>query len=295
MKKIRVIYNPSSGRQIIQRRIDNICKILMDEGYIIGKYATKKRLDAVRETVRCCKDDWDIIIACGGDGTINEIATGIMLGGRKIPVAILPTGTINDFANFMDLPTNTKEFCDMIINENTENVDLGKYNDNYFVNVAAGGLLTNVAHQAPTELKNVLGRVAYYIEGLREIPKQKLNPITVKFESKEYINQEDILLFLISNSSSIGGFKKLAPTAEVQDGYLDCIIIKKSEIQDVITIFLNILRGEHIKHPNVEYFKTKKIKIDTLEKVHIDIDGEYAGSLPGVFEVVPNSFKVFVN
>ncbi|MTI65935.1 MAG: YegS/Rv2252/BmrU family lipid kinase [Firmicutes bacterium] len=293
MKKVRIIYNPSSGRQLLHRKIDAICKILMDKGYVIGKYATKKKYDAMEETIRCCKQDWDIIIACGGDGTVNEVASGIVKGGRKIPIAILASGTVNDFSNFMSLPRTPKEFCKMIEDENITDVDLGKLNDKYFVNVAAGGLLTNVAHQVPSELKTLLGRMAYYLEGLKEIPKQKFRPIKVRVTSKEYTGEDEILLFLISNSSSIGGFKKLAPDAEVKDGFLDCILIKKSEIQDIITIFVKILSGEHVKHPKVEYFKTRKIKIETLEKVHIDIDGEYAGVLPAEFEILPNSFRIF--
>lgn len=293
LKKVKVIYNPSSGRQVIQRRIDEICKILLDNGYIVGKFATKEKNDAMQEAIRCCKEDWDIIVACGGDGTVNEVATGIIIGGRKIPVAILAAGTVNDFANYMGLPKGSKEFCDMIMDENTIDVDLGKWEDKYFVNVAAGGFLTNVAHQVPTESKNALGRMAYYLEGLKEIPKQMFNGINVKISSEEYTSEEEIFLFLVSNSSSIGGFKMLAPKAQVGDGLLDCIIIRKSEIQDIVSIFINILTGEHVNHPNVEYFKTRKITIESNEKVQVDIDGEYGGTLPATFEVVPRSFKIF--
>lgn len=293
LKKVKIIYNPSSGRQVIQRRIDEICKILLDNGYIVGKFATKEKNDAMQEAIRCCKEDWDIIVACGGDGTVNEVATGIIIGGRKIPVAILAAGTVNDFANYMGLPKGSKEFCDMIMDENTIDVDLGKWEDKYFVNVAAGGFLTNVAHQVPTESKNALGRMAYYLEGLKEIPKQMFNGINVKISSEEYTSEEEIFLFLVSNSSSIGGFKMLAPKAQVGDGLLDCIIIRKSEIQDIVSIFINILTGEHVNHPNVEYFKTRKITIESNEKVQVDIDGEYGGTLPATFEVVPRSFKIF--
>ncbi|WP_425446535.1 YegS/Rv2252/BmrU family lipid kinase [Dethiothermospora halolimnae] len=294
MKKIKIIYNPSSGRQIIQRRIDSICKILMDNGYILGKYATEKQYDAMNETIKCCKEDWDGIIVCGGDGTVNEVATGIMKGGRKIPVGILAAGTVNDFANFMEIPKTPKEFCNMIMENKTVDVDLGRANDKYFVNVAAGGLLTNVAHQVPSDAKTILGRIAYYIEGLKEIPKQMFKPITVNIDSDEYsVEDEEIFLFLISNSSSIGGFKKLAPKAEVVDGYLDCIIIKKSELQHIFHILIRIMRGEHITHPNVEYFKTKKITVQCEGDVDIDVDGEYAGKLPASFEVIPSSFRIF--
>lgn len=136
--------------------------------------------------------------------------------------------------------------------------------------------------------------MAYYLEGLKEIPKQKFEPIRVKFESEEYTKEEDILLFLISNSASIGGFKMLAPYANVSDGYLDVVIIKKSEVGDLAQIFVNIFKGEHIHHPNVEYFKTKKLEVYTEEDITIDIDGEYGGKLPATFEVVYNGFKIFV-
>ena len=294
MKKVKIICNPSSGRQLMQRRIDSICELLIDEGYTIGKTITRKKNDAMFETIKCCKEDWDIIIACGGDGTVNEVAKGIVLGGRKIPVAILAAGTVNDFANYLDLPKSSRDFYELIKNGNTLDVDLGSVRDEYFVNVAAGGLLTNVGYQVQPEVKAILGRMAYYLEALKEIPKQKFEPIRVKFESEEYTNEEDILLFLLTNSSSIGGFKYLAPKAYVSDGYLDSIIIKKSDVQDLVSIFISIFSGEHINHPNVVYFKTKKLTIHTEEDVPIDIDGEYGGKLPATFEVVPNSFKIFV-
>lgn len=295
MKKVKVIYNPSSGRQVVQKRLDNVCKILMDNGYIVGKFATKKKDDAMNETIKCCNEDWDIIIACGGDGTVNEVATGIVKGNRKIPVAILAAGTVNDFANFLELPRTAKEFSEMIMAEKTIDADLGVLGDNYFVNVAAGGLFTNVAHLVPSEAKTALGRLAYYMEGIKEIPKQMFNPIEVDIYSDEYsAMNEEIYLFLITNSSSIGGFKKLAPNAEIMDEYLDAVIIKKSEIQDMLSIFINLIKGEHVKHPNVKYFKTKKIKIESKEKIDVDLDGEYGGSLPATFEVLPGSFRIIV-
>lgn len=293
MKKIKVIYNPSSGRQIIQKRIDNIILKLIDKGYTLNKFITKKKDDALNETIRCLKEDWDGIIVCGGDGTVNEVATGIVKGGKKIPVAILPSGTVNDFASYLKLPNNSDEFCKMIERWDTIDVDLGKVNDKYFVNVAAGGLLTNVAHQVSSEYKTVFGRLAYYLEGLKEIPKSGFRPIKVKIMSEEYSSSEDILLFLISNSKHIGGFKRIAPEAEIKDGFLDCLFIKKSDFQSLITIFINILKGEHINHKDVIYFKTKKIFIDCNEEVQVDIDGEYAGNLPSLFEILPNSFRIF--
>ena len=294
MKKIKIIYNPSSGRQTIERRLDRLCKILLDDEYTINKFTTQKKNDAKIETIKTCNEDWDLIIASGGDGTINEVATGIANSKRKIPVAILSSGTVNDFANYMKIPKSINGFYDMIKRGNTLDVDLGKVNDDYFVNVAAGGLLSNVGFQVPAETKMVLGRLAYYIEGLKEITLQSFEPIKLNIESAEYTQNTEILLFIISNSSSIGGFKKLAPKADVLDGFLDVILIKKSGVQDLANIFFNIFSGEHINHPNVIYFKSKSIKLSTDQNISVDIDGEYGGKLPATFEIVSNAFKIVV-
>lgn len=294
MKKIKIIYNPSSGRQQIERRLDRLIMLLIDDGYTVNKFVTKKKDDAKEETIRTCKEDWDLIISVGGDGTVNEIAEGIVLGGRKVPVAILAAGTVNDFANFMKIPTNVLEFYDMIKRNQAIDVDLGKIGEKYFVNVAAGGLLTNVGFSVPAESKMVLGRLAYYLEGARQFVLEDINPIKVKIESKEYNKEEEILLFVVSNSSSIGGFKKLAPHADVLDGCLDVFAIKKADVQELANIFFNIFNGEHINHPKVVYFKTDDIKISSDVDISIDIDGEYGGKLPARFQVVPKAFRILI-
>lgn len=294
MKKVKIIYNPSSGRQTIERRLDRLCKMLLDDGYTINKFITQKKNDAKIETIKTCNEDWDLIIVSGGDGTVNEVATGIANSSRKIPVAILSSGTINDFANYMKIPQNVSRFYDMIKREKTIDVDLGRLNDDYFVNVAAGGLLSNVGFQVPAESKMVLGRLAYYIEGLKEITLQNFEPIKLSIQSDEYTEDIEVLLFIISNSSSIGGFKKLAPKADVLDGFLDVILVKKSGVQDLANIFFNIFSGEHINHPNVIYFKSKSIKLSTNQNISIDIDGEYGGKLPATFEIVSKAFRIIV-
>lgn len=294
MKKVKVIYNPSSGRQNVKKKIDTICNILMDNGYLVGRFATAKKNDAMNETIKSCQEDWDIIVACGGDGTVNEVATGIIKGGRKIPIAILAAGTVNDFATFMEIPTSAKSFCDMIIRGHTIDVDLGMANNKYFVNVLAGGMISNVAHNVPTEAKTLLGRNAYYISGLKEVPKQMLNPFHIKIESDEYSYEDEVLLFLVTNTSSIGGFKGLAPTAQVEDGLLDCIIVKRIEIVDVLSVLINLIKGDITADPNVEHFKTRKMKIESREEMQFDLDGECGGMLPIDLEVIPSSFRIFI-
>lgn len=295
MKKVKMIINPSSGRQNMEPKIDSLAKLLLDDGYLVAKFFTKKKDDAKNETIKTCEEGWDVIVACGGDGTVNEVAAGIGMSENKVPVAIMAEGTVNDFANHMNIPTRVPDFFRMIKEGKVIDVDLGKTGENYFVNVAAGGLLTEVAYQVPIEAKALLGRMAYYFEGLKEIVIKDIEPIRVKFKSKEYTSQDNILLFIISNSSSIGGFKKLAPEADVLDNLLDVLIIKDSDLSEIANIFFNVLRGEHINHPNVVYFKTADIEIEAETDVSIDVDGEYGGKLPAKFEVVPKGMRMFIS
>lgn len=294
MKRIKIIENPSSGRQGVDRRLDRLVRLLINDGWTVKKFKTEKKNDAMLETMRTCANDWDLILACGGDGTINEIATGIVKSEKKIPVAILATGTVNDFATHLEIPKTVDEFYEMIKEGNYIDVDLGQMGENYFVNVAAGGLLSNVGYQVLPERKLVLGRLAYYLEGLKEITWQGFDPIKIEVESEEYSGETDALLFLISNSQSIGGFKNIAPKADVSDGLFDVIIIKSSDIMNMANIFFSIFTGDHINHQDVIYFKTNKIGIKSIDEVPIDIDGEYGGKLPSEFEVVNNAFRVLI-
>lgn len=294
MRKIKFIINPSSGRRAMEKKIDTLCKLLLDDGYIIGKYFTKNKYDAMLEARRTCEEDFDLIIVCGGDGTVNEVVKGIVTGSRRLPIAILASGTVNDFANYLEIPRNTYEFFDLIKRNKIVDVDIGSVNEDYFVNVAAGGLLTNVAYQAQPDVKAVLGRMAYYLEGLRELANQGLETVKVSIHSDEFTSEEDILLFVISNSSSIGGFTKLAPEADVVDGLLDVVLIKKADVAELVNIFVNVLTGEHINHPKVIYYKTKKVMVESDRKIVIDIDGEYGGRLPAEFKVIPKGLSILV-
>lgn len=296
MKKIKFIINPSSGRQSMEKKIDSLSMLLLDEGYILARYFTEKQHDATKETIRTCNGDWDLIIACGGDGTVNEVIEGIMKSENKLPISILPSGTVNDFASYLRIPKNTNDYFDMIKDEKIANIDVGKLNDEYFANVAAGGILTSIGYQADIDSKSMFGRLAYYFEGLKEITQDGFNPkpFKAKIISEEYSSEEEILLFIVSNSTSIGGFKKLAPDANVLDGLLDVLLIMKAPITDLANIFFNVLSGEHIRHPNVKYFKTKSITIDTDSEVDIDMDGEYGGKLPAKFQAIPKAVKILI-
>lgn len=295
MKNIKIINNPSSGSQSNKVYIDEITIRLLDEGYTIKKFNTKGKDDAYKETVKTCKENWDMIIVCGGDGTVNEVANGIAKSNSDIIMAIYSTGTVNDFGNFLGLPTDINGFINMVKEGNTKKIDLGLANDRYFINVAACGYIANVGHNTDKNLKAYLGRFAYILQGVKEVPKTINQSMKISYKIEEKIINEDIVLFMVSNSPSIGGFSNLAPKASITDGLLDVLIIKKTNrVIDLANIFMKILTGEHTEHKEVEYFQTDKIEFITKEKFPVDIDGEFAGYLPMEFKIEKEKINILI-
>lgn len=294
--KIKIIYNPKAGKKKGLKKIETLSLKLLNSGHLIKRVSTKKELDAKIETKKGIKNQFDLIIAAGGDGTINEAASALAEKNSKIPLGIFQFGTVNDFANHIQITNDPEKYVKLVNKMNTIAIDLGKIEDKFFINVAAGGILTNVAHDTPRELKAVLGKNAYYIHGLKDITEKGIysTNLTIKTPNKEIT--DDFYLFLISNSPSVGGFSKLAPDAEIQDGLLNCIFVKKSNIIDSVEIFIQILKGKHMDNENVLYFKTSEIEIinNSDKKVEYDIDGEYGGHLPIKIETIPSIINILI-
>lgn len=296
MKKIKIIANPNSGREQALIKINQLINLFSEDGYKIDLRFTKKKNDG---TIFAGEDEGeDIIICYGGDGTLNEVVNGMYHRSRQVPLAILAGGTVNDFATILDIPTNVKDFYAMVKENNQIDVDLGMAGDRVFANVAAAGMLTEVAYTVSDELKSKIGRMAYYIEGVKEFSKLRQmseeNLITAKIESEELVSEEKIHMFLIANSASVGGFKKIAPRAEVYDGYLDVVILKGIKSSEVLEIAPSILSGKHIDHDKVIYLKTKEITISTDKELIVDVDGEKAGVLPMTFKVLDKALKLVI-
>lgn len=297
MINLKLIYNPSAGLQTQQDKAFTIARKLAETGnFRVSIFATMKKDDAYEETLKACSEKFDIILACGGDGTVNEVVNGLMNSEHKCKLAILAAGSVNDFSEYLDLPTDISKFTEMIIRGNTMKADVGKANEKYFINVAAGGAFTNIAHEVPVDTKTILGKFAYYLQGAIELPYQldKKFPVSIKIDDEETFDS-DIFLFLITNSPSVGGFKKLVPEASINDHMLDLLIIKKTTKKELVEIFSKIITGQHIKHPNVIYKKAEKIFLTSpVNDLFLDLDGEQGEGLPVLFEIVPGGIEIIL-
>ncbi len=298
MLKSLFVINPSSGRQNFLETIEKIISRLIMEQIVnhVDVVYTKQQNDARNAVIKLQKKEYDFITAIGGDGTINEVISGVADCDCEIPIAIISAGTVNDFANYLNLPATVNEFCEMVKNFRTKKIDVGRINGKIFMNVVAGGLATDIGYNVSKEMKAIFGKAAYYVEGMKEIPKQLFNPFKLHIESEEYTGSNEYLLFMVMNSQSVGGYKQAAPLASVSDGELDVLLLQKVEFLEITDLIIKILRGDHINHPAVQYFQTKHIKIipEGDEKISVDYDGEYYGNLPADIEVLEGKVEIVI-
>lgn len=297
--KALFIINPSSGRQNILKTIETIVGRLVMEKVVshIDVIYTKKQDDAKNASKRLKKGQYDFVTAVGGDGTLNEVINGVIISESHIPIAVISAGTVNDFASYLNLPQSLEGFIRLIKDFETKKVDVGMVNNQYFVNVLAGGLLTDVGYKVPKELKALFGKMAYYVEGAKDLPKNMFHTMNLRFESEEYNKDVETIMFIVANSQSVGGFKNVASLASVSDGVLDVLVLKKVEFTQVTNLLLKLLQGDHINHPSVDYFQTKELKLINLdegESISIDYDGECYGKLPVDVKVIPGAIEILV-
>ncbi|MBD7910325.1 MULTISPECIES: YegS/Rv2252/BmrU family lipid kinase [Clostridium] len=288
MKKVRFIYNPYSGENIILHELDNVFKLHQEKGYQIVPYRIQKDKD-ISEAFDIVDESYEYILVAGGDGTVDSVVNAMMDRELNIPIAILPVGTANDFGTFLNIPQDITEACEQILSTEPTPVDIGRINNKYFVNVASTGLFTDVSQKTDVNLKNTIGKLAYYLKGLEEIP--NFRKLKVKLKSKELEYDGEMYLILVFNGQTAGSFK-LATRADLTDGYLDVIMIKAVAIREILPLFIKILKGEHLDSDKVIYFKTDDILIESNEDILTDIDGEKGPDFPLHIQCIKGGIKV---
>ncbi|WP_077620444.1 diacylglycerol kinase [Bacillus sinesaloumensis] len=293
MKRARIIYNPTSGRELFKRHLPEVLEKLERAGYETSCHATTGAGDATNAARIAVERKFDLVIAAGGDGTINEVVNGLAQQEYRPTLGIIPVGTTNDFARAIGVPRNIDGACDVIVEGNSVPIDIGKVSDKYFINIAGGGRLTELTYEVPSKLKTMLGQLAYYLKGMEMLPSIRPTEVSIEYDGKLF--EGEIMLFLVSLTNSVGGFEKLAPDSSLNDGLFDLLILKKANLADFIKVATLAIRGEHINDPHVIYTKANRIKVNPTEKMQINLDGEYGGLLPGEFVNLYKHINVLVS
>jgi diacylglycerol kinase (ATP) len=291
--RARLIYNPTSGREEIRRRLPFILQRLEKGGIETSCHATEGAGDATHAAAEAVARGFDMVIAAGGDGTLNEVVNGLANQERRPTLGILPLGTTNDFARALRIPRRWDRACDIIINRCTRPVDIGQANGRYFINIAGGGYLTDLTYEVPSKLKTMIGQLAYYVKGVEKIA--QLRPTRMRLVADGVGElEDDFLMFLIANSKSVAGFDRLAPYASTDDGLFDVFVVRKCNLADFLRLVTLALRGEHVNSRLVIHFQTSRIEVQTDKRVQLNLDGELGGVLPCTFQVLPSHLSVCV-
>lgn len=289
MDKVRFIYNPHSGESTIVTDIDKIIKVHQKYGYQVLPFRIGHGFnmeDAFENLDESCK----YVLIAGGDGTADLAVNIMKQKGIELPIAILPAGTANDFAKYIGMPEDMEAACEQILNSKAKKLDIGKINNKYFLNVASTGLFTDVSQRIDDNLKNTMGKLAYYLKGLEQVP--NFRRLKIKVTSEQGSFDGDMYLMLVFNGQTAGNLK-FAYKAEVDDGLLDVIIFKAVMFKDLIPLIIDMLRGEHLEHENaIMYFKTDKVTIECHEDIVTDIDGERGPDFPLVIECIKSGIEV---
>lgn len=276
-KKLLFIYNPFAGKGVIRNKLSYIIETFCNADYEVTVHATRKRNDAT-EIVAKFGSEYDIVACSGGDGTLNEVATGIMRCEKKPPCGYIPTGTTNDCATSLGIPKNMVEAAKTIAEGSLFPYDLGKMNDDYFIYVAAFGAFTDVSYATNQSVKNIFGRLAYILEGVKRIPNLQTYHYKVYYDDQEI--DGDFLYGMVSNSNSVGGFKGLnGPDVSLNDGLFEVTLIKPPRNAIDLQLIINALLSEDRTSSHIITFHASHVKFVSDEMVPWTMDGEFGGNL----------------
>ncbi|MGT2771831.1 diacylglycerol kinase family lipid kinase [Streptococcus marimammalium] len=298
-KRARLIYNPISGQEIIKKNVADILTILEGFGYETSAFQTTPELDSAKnEARRAAISGFDLIVAAGGDGTINEVVNGIAPLDKRPKMAIIPTGTTNDFARALKIPRGNPLKAAQLIGKNrTLNMDIGKaFGDTYFINIAAAGSLTELTYSVPSQLKTMFGYLAYLAKGVELLPRLSLIPVKIFHDHGIFEGKVSMIFAALTNS--VGGFEQIAPDARLDDGNFTLILVKTANLFEIVHLLrLMLMGGKHIDHKHIEYIKTSQMIIEpqTNQKVMINLDGEYGGVAPLKLENLKNHITFYTN
>lgn len=289
MRKIYFIYNPHSGKEQISSKLNEIIRILAEKDNELTVVPTIGYLDAM-ERITNLRDDYDLVICSGGDGTLDEVVTGMMKRPkeRRIPIGYIPAGTTNDFARSLGIPRNMPEAARCAMNGKAFACDMGSFNEDSFVYIASFGIFTEVSYSTRQEVKNVLGHMAYILEGMKSL--YNIRSYKMKISSDEMDFEGDFLFGMVTNSKSVAGFQGLVKgDVQFDDGVYEVTFIKRPknplEIQEILAALL----VEKIDSKYMYSFRTKKLIIESEEMVSWTLDGEFGGEHKKV--VIENNQK----
>lgn len=291
MKKLVLFYNPVSGHAAFKNKLDWMIEAFQRRGILLLLYRTKKEgNEEFASFVRAVQPDG--ILAAGGDGTVHECVNLMVRHGLNLPLGIIGSGTSNDFATYLKINEDMERYFDCIAAGKTKRMDLGRVGETYFINVASAGMMTGIAHEVDARLKNALGKMAYYIRGIGELP--KFHAVSLRISADERRYELEAFLFVVINSAVVGSMRNVARDVSVTDGKLDLLAIRKCGLPSLMAITADLIAGRPVSEKEqVLHLQAADFYIESAEPMESDLDGEVGPMLPLRIETVPAAISVF--
>lgn len=275
MKKLLFIYNPRSGKGLIRTHLADIIDIFTKADYQVTVHPTQNTNDATW-FAREYGDQFDLVVASGGDGTLDEVVNGIMEAGSTVPIGYIPAGSTNDFGSSLSIPKDMLEAADRIVKGSLFPCDLGGFNDKNFVYVAAFGMFTEVSYETDQVMKNTLGHVAYVIEAAKKV--WNIPTLHMKIQSDVYSCEGDFTYGMVSNAKSIGGMKSLTgDNVALDDGLFEVTLVHTPRNPKELSEIVAALFIGDVESPLVTKFQTNRISFLSEVPIAWTMDGERGG------------------
>ncbi|WP_419882687.1 diacylglycerol/lipid kinase family protein [Peribacillus sp. B-H-3] len=292
MTKAMIIINPSSGKEKAKSLLpqaEDLLGSLYDE---IVVSETKGEGDATRFAEDACRNHFDAVVSMGGDGTVNETVNGLAEKEHQPDFGIIPLGTVNDFARAIGIPLDPEEALQLISLKKTVPADIGKVNERHFMNVLAVGAIAEATSNVSAVQKTKMGSLAYFVEGVKTLINKTPFTLTIEHDHGSWTGKTYLMLAAMTNS--VGGFEKLAPHAEVDDGKMHIFIIKDISLPSILKILPKLMRGELKEHKQVEYIRSSSIAVTASEELIVNVDGDEGEPLPFQAKVLRKHLNFFV-
>ena len=274
-KKLLFVFNPKSGKGLIKNYLVDIVDTMVKADYEVTVYTTQAQGDAIQKVEKEAAK-YDLVVCSGGDGTLDEVVTGMNRSEVERPIGYIPAGSTNDFANSLGIPKDMVKAAYTAVHGKEFPCDVGYFNGDTFVYVAAFGLFTEVSYQTPQHWKNILGHAAYILEGAKRL--HDIPSYIMKVEHDGEVFTDKFIFGMVTNSISVGGFRGMTgEDVKLDDGVFEVTLIKSPqtplELNEILASLTKLIDDTDL----IYSFKTSELRITTEEKVAWTLDGEFGG------------------
>ena len=273
MKKLLFVINPYAGMRKAAKVLPEILAVFNRADYDVRVYVTAEQKDAIGAVSRLAEDR-DLVVCSGGDGTFNETVTGLMQANLQLPIGYIPSGSTNDFAASLHIPSDPVEAARQIVEGTPNFYDLGQFGDRYFSYVASFGAFTKASYSTPQSVKNLLGHMAYLLEGMQEISQIRKHHLKLTLDDGEVL-EDDYIFGAICNSTSVGGIMTLDPNkVDLKDGKFELLLIRAPKNWQEISECLLALQKQQYNSAMMTFRSASQIRVEADPEMPWTLDGE---------------------